>query len=185
MILKRVVITGMGALTPIGNNVEEFWTGLSTGKSGAAPITKFDTEKFRTKFACEVKNFDPLAHFNRKESRKMDAFTQYAMVASDEAIKDSEVDLDSINKNRFGVIWGSGIGGLETFQEEVKSYAYGDGTPRFNPFFIPKMIADISAGQISIKYGLRGPNFVTVSACASATNAIIDAFNYIRLVNML
>jgi len=181
MDFKRVVVTGMGALTPIGNTANEFWQGLSNGVSGAARITKFDPEKFRTKFACEVKGFDPNNYFDRKEARKMDLFTQYAMAVCEEAIKDSGLDLEKINRDRAGVIWGSGIGGLETFQEEVKSYAKGDGTPRFNPFFIPKMIADISAGQISIKYGFRGPNFVTVSACASATNAIIDAFNYIRL----
>ena len=181
MNLKRVVITGMGALTPVGNNLQEYWHGLSNGVSGAAPITKYDAEKFRVKFACEVKNFDPLEHFDRKEARKMDTFTQYAMVVCAEAITDSGLNLEAINADRAGVIWGSGIGGLQTFQDEVRSYAQGDGSPRFNPFFIPKMIADISAGQISIKYGFRGPNFVTVSACASATNAIIDAFNYIRL----
>jgi len=184
MSLRRVVITGMGALTPIGNNIQEYWNGLSNGVSGAAPITRFDPEHFRTKFACEVKNFVVTDHLDRKEARKMDPFTQYAMVASEEAIQDSGLDLASIDLDRAGVIWGSGIGGLQTFQEEVRSYATGDGTPRFNPFFIPKMIADISSGLISIKYGFRGPNFVTVSACASGTNAMIDAMNYIRLGHM-
>ncbi|MEM6359131.1 MAG: beta-ketoacyl-ACP synthase II [Bacteroidota bacterium] len=184
MALRRVVVTGLGALTPIGNTAAEFWQGLVNGKSGAAPITRFDARKFRTKFACEVKNFNAEDHFDRKEARKMDPFTQYALVVADEAIKDSTLDLEKINRDRAGVIWGSGIGGLKTFQDEVRSYTLGDGTPRFNPFFIPKMIADISAGYISIKYGFRGPNFVTVSACASATNAIIDALNYIRLGHM-
>jgi len=184
MSIRRVVITGMGALTPIGNNIQEYWNGLSNGVSGAAPITRFDPEHFRTKFACEVKNFVVTDHLDRKEARKMDPFTQYAMVASEEAIQDSGLDLASIDLDRAGVIWGSGIGGLQTFQEEVRSYATGDGTPRFNPFFIPKMIADISSGLISIKYGFRGPNFVTVSACASGTNAMIDAMNYIRLGHM-
>ena len=184
MALRRVVVTGLGALTPIGNTAAEFWQGLVNGKSGAAPITRFDAGKFRTKFACEVKNFNAEDHFDRKEARKMDPFTQYALVVADEAIKDSTLDLEKINRDRAGVIWGSGIGGLKTFQDEVRSYTLGDGTPRFNPFFIPKMIADISAGYISIKYGFRGPNFVTVSACASATNAIIDALNYIRLGHM-
>lgn len=178
---RRVVITGMGALTPIGNTVEEYWKGLSAGKSGAAPITLFDAEKFKTRFACEVKNFDPTDYLDRKEARKMDRFTQFAMVVADEAINDSKLDLEKIDLDRAGVIWGSGIGGLQTFQEEVTNYAHGDGTPRFNPFFIPKMIADISSGYISIKYGFRGPNFVTVSACASSTNALLDAVNYIRL----
>ena len=181
MNLKRVVVTGIGALTPIGNTKEEFWQGLANGVSGAAPITRFDASLFKTQFACEVKNFDVEKFIDRKEARKMDGFTQYAMVATDEAILDSGLDLEAIDKSRAGVIWGSGIGGLRTFQEEVTDFAKGDGTPRFNPFFIPKMIADISAGFISIKYGFRGPNFVTVSACASATNALIDAFNYIRL----
>jgi len=184
MSLRRVVITGMGALTPIGNNIQEYWNGLSNGVSGAAPITRFDPEHFRTKFACEVKNFVVTDHLDRKEARKMDPFTQYAMVTSEEAIEDSGLDLASIDLDRAGVIWGSGIGGLQTFQEEVRSYATGDGRPRFNPFFIPKMIADISSGLISIKYGFRGPNFVTVSACASGTNAMIDAMNYIRLGHM-
>ncbi|GJM28694.1 MAG: 3-oxoacyl-[acyl-carrier-protein] synthase 2 [Cyclobacteriaceae bacterium] len=180
MQLKRVVITGLGALTPIGNTVPEFWTNLSKGVSGAAPITRFNAEKFRTRFACEVKNFDPEDYLDRKEARKMDPFTRYALVASQEAIEDSGMDLEQIDRDRAGVIWGSGIGGLKTFQDEVIGFSEGDGTPRFNPFFIPKMIADISAGYISIKYQFRGPNFVTVSACASATNAIIDAFTYIR-----
>jgi 3-oxoacyl-[acyl-carrier-protein] synthase II len=181
MTLKRVVVTGLGALTPIGNTLQEFWEGLKAGKSGAAPITRFDAKLFKTKFACEIKNFDIGNFMDRKEARKMDPFAQYAMVAADEAIKDSNLPLAELNPDRVGVIWGSGIGGLLTFQEEVKSYAKGDGTPRFNPFFIPKMIPDLSAGHISIKYGFRGPNFVTVSACASSTNAIYDAFTYLRL----
>lgn len=181
MNLKRVVVTGIGALTPIGNTAEEFWTGLTNGVSGAAPITRFDATLFKTQFACEIKNLDIEQFMDRKEARKMDPFTQYAMIAVDEAMADSGLDLEKINKARAGVIWGSGIGGLKTFQDEVTEFSKGDGTPRFNPFFIPKMIADISAGFISIKYGFRGPNFVTVSACASATNALIDAFNYIRL----
>ncbi len=181
MNLKRVVVTGLGALTPIGNTTEEFWKGLTNGVSGAAPITRFDASLFKTQFACEVKNLDLDQFIDRKEARKMDAFTQYAMITADQAILDSGLDLESIDKSRSGVIWGSGIGGLRTFQEEVTDFAKGDGTPRFNPFFIPKIIADIAAGFISIKYGFRGPNFVTVSACASATNALIDAFNYIRL----
>ncbi|MEQ8684882.1 MAG: beta-ketoacyl-ACP synthase II [Imperialibacter sp.] len=178
---RRVVVTGLGALTPIGNNLEEYWKGLSNGVSGAAPITRFDAEKFRTKFACEVKNYDPLNHFDRKDARKMDPFTQYALIVSEEAIKHSGLDLEKTNKDRVGVIWGAGIGGLKTFQDEVTDFSRGDGTPRFNPFFIPKMIADIAAGYISITYGFRGPNFVTVSACASATNALIDSLNYIKL----
>ena len=181
MQLKRVVVTGLGALTPIGNNIEEYWNALVNGVSGAAPITHFDASKSKTRFACEVKNFDPTDFINRKDARKMDRFTQYAMVASDEAIADSKLDLDSINKLRVGVIWGAGIGGLETFQNEVLSYAAGDGTPKFNPFFIPKMIADIAPGHISIKHGFMGPNYTTVSACASSANAMIDALNYIRL----
>jgi 3-oxoacyl-[acyl-carrier-protein] synthase II len=181
MVLRRVVVTGLGALTPIGNNIEEFWNGLINGVSGAAPITYFDASKFRTKFACEVKNFNVEDFIERKEARKMDRYAQYAAVASDEAIKDAAFDFDKLDKDRVGVIWGSGIGGLETFQIEVLNFAAGDGTPKFNPFFIPKMIADIAGGLISMKYGLRGPNFTTVSACASSTNAIIDAFNYIRL----
>ncbi|WP_372793722.1 beta-ketoacyl-ACP synthase II [Lutibacter sp.] len=181
MEIKRVVVTGLGALTPIGNNVEQYWNGLVNGVSGAAPITYFDATKFKTRFACELKNFDVTNFIDRKEARKMDKFTQYAMVATDEAILDSQLDLEKIDKDRVGVIWGAGIGGLETFQIEVLNFASGDGTPRFNPFFIPKMIADIAPGQISIKYGFRGPNFATVSACASSSNAIIDALNYIRL----
>ncbi|MGO1585772.1 MAG: beta-ketoacyl-ACP synthase II, partial [Mesonia sp.] len=166
---------------PIGNNIEEYWDGLVHGKSGGAPITYFDTEKFKTKFACEIKNFDFDAYFDRKEKRRLDRFAQYAMVASDEAIQDSSIDLNTVNKHRVGVIWGAGIGGLETFQEEVKNFANGDGTPRFNPFFIPKMIADIAPGNISIKHGFMGPNYTTVSACASSANAMIDALTYIRL----
>lgn len=181
MNLKRVVVTGLGALTPIGNNVNEYWESLKNGVSGAAPITHFDPTNFKTRFACEIKNFDPTQFIDRKEVRRMDKFTQYALVSAQEAIDDSGIDLEKENKDRIGVIWGAGIGGLETFQEEVMNYANGDGTPRFNPFFIPKMIADIAPGQISIKYGLRGPNFTTVSACASSANALIDAFNYIRL----
>ena len=181
MQLRRVVVTGLGALTPIGNTVSEFWNGLAAGVSGAAPITRFDAGKFRTKFACEIKNYDPARYFDRKEARKMDPFTQYAMIVAEEAIQDSKLDLTAINLDQVGVIWGSGIGGLRSFQDEVSAFATGDGTPRFNPFFITKMIADLSAGHISIKYGFRGPNYVTVSACASATNAIVDAFTYIRL----
>ncbi len=181
MQLKRVVVTGLGALTPLGNNLNEYWENLIKGVSGAGPITRFDPEKFKTKFACEIKNYDPNNYFDRKEARKMDLFTQYAMITADEAIIDSGLDLEKINRLKAGVIWGSGIGGLRTFQEEVSTFAQGDGTPRFNPFFIPKMIADISAGMISIKYGFHGPNFVTVSACASATNAMIDAMTYIQL----
>lgn len=183
MELKRVVVTGLGALTPIGNNIEEYWDGLVNGKSGSAPITYFDTEKFKTKFACEIKNFDVLDFFDRKEARKLDKFAQYAIVASDEAIKDAGIDLATVDKLRIGVIWGAGIGGLETFQNEVISFAQGDGTPRFNPFFIPKMIADIAPGNISIRHGFMGPNYTTVSACASAANAMIDALNTIRLGN--
>jgi len=181
MELKRVVVTGLGALTPIGNTKDEFWKALIGGKSGAAPITYFDTEKFKTKFACEIKNFDPTDFLDRKEARKMDKFAQYAMVAADEAIADAHLNLDEVNKLRVGVIWGAGIGGLETFQEEVLNFASGDGSPRFNPFFIPKMIADIAPANISIKYGFMGPNYTTVSACASSANAMFDALNYIRL----
>jgi 3-oxoacyl-[acyl-carrier-protein] synthase II len=181
MELKRVVVTGLGALTPIGNTKNEYWNALLEGKSGAAPITYFDTEKFKTKFACELKNFNATDFINRKEARKMDRFTQYAMVASDEAIADSNLDLEKINKLKVGVIWGAGIGGLETFQNEMVNYCEGDGSPRFNPFFIPKMIADIAPGNISIKNGFMGPNYTTVSACASSANAMIDALNYIRL----
>jgi 3-oxoacyl-[acyl-carrier-protein] synthase II len=181
MELKRVVVTGLGALTPLGNTVSDYWNGLISGVSGAAPITRFDASKFKTQFACEVKGYDPENYFDRKEARKMDPFTQYAMIVADEAVKDAKLIEDNIDLDRIGVIWGSGIGGLRTFQEECVNFANGDGTPRFNPFFIPKMIADISAGHISIKHGFRGPNFVTVSACASATNALIDSYNYIRL----
>lgn len=181
MTLKRVVVTGLGALTPIGKTVQQYWEGLKNGTSGAALITRFDATLYKTRFACEVKDFDIGSYIDRKEARKMDPFTQYAMVVADEAIKDANLPLKDLDPNRAGVIWGSGIGGLLTFQEEVKVYARGDGTPRFNPFFIPKMIPDLSAGHISIKYGFRGPNFVTVSACASSTNAIYDAFTYLRL----
>ena len=181
MELKRVVVTGLGALTPIGKNVPKYWEALIAGKSGCANITYFDTEKFKTKFACELKNFDPLEHFNRKEARKLDRFAQYALVSSDEAIADANFNLDELDKFRVGVIWGAGIGGLETFQNEMTNFSEGDGTPRFNPFFIPKMIADIAPGNISIKHGFMGPNYTTVSACASSANAMIDALNYIRL----
>tara|TARA_B110000977_G_scaffold129844_1_gene165610 strand:- start:639 stop:1892 length:1254 start_codon:yes stop_codon:yes gene_type:complete len=181
MQLKRVVVTGLGALTPIGNNVSEYWKNLENGVSGAAPITRFDASKFKTQFACEVKDFNPNDHMDRKDARKQDPYTQYAMVATAEAMEDSKIDLDAIDPDRAGVIWGSGIGGIKTFYDEVSAFANGDGTPRYNPFFIPKMIADIAAGMISIKYGLRGPNFTTVSACASSSNALLDAFNYIRL----
>ena len=181
MELKRVVVTGLGALTPIGNTVTEYWDGLINGKSGAAPITHFNAEKFKTRFACEVKNFDITEFMNRKEARKLDKYAQYAMVAADEAIVDSKLDLETIDKSRVGVIWGAGIGGIETFHNEVRNFTEGDGTPRFNPFFIPKMIADIAPGNISIKHGFMGPNFTTVSACASSANAMIDALNYIRL----
>ena len=181
MALKRVVVTGLGALTPIGNNIGDFWQGLVNGESGAAPITYFDTSKFKTKFACELKHFDISDFLDRKEQRRMDKFTQYAMVSTEEAINDSGLDLDSIDKLRVGVIWGSGIGGIETFQNEILNFAAGDGTPRFNPFFIPKMIGDIAPGYISIKYGFMGPNYTTVSACASSANALTDSLNYIRL----
>ena len=181
MELRRVVITGLGALTPIGNTLEEYWKGLESGISGAADITRFDTTHFKTKFACEVKGFNVDDFIHRKDHRKMDPFTQYAVVTADEAVKDAGLDMDTINKDRVGVIWGSGIGGLLTFQDEVTTYQDRGRIPKFNPFFIPKMIADISAGQISIRHGFRGPNFVTVSACASSTNALIDAYNYIRL----
>ncbi len=181
MQIKRVVVTGLGALTPIGNTIEEYWNGLVNGKSGSAPVTYYDTEKFKVKFACELKNYNPQDFFDRKEARKLDKFAQYALVSSDEAILDSGLDLDAIDKFRVGVIWGAGIGGLETFQNEVMNFAAGNGTPRFNPFFIPKMIADIAPGNISIKHGFMGPNYTTVSACASSANAMIDALNYIRL----
>ncbi len=181
MELKRVVVTGLGALTPIGNTVPEYWEGLINGVSGAAPITYFDTTNFKTKFACELKNFDIKDHLDRKESRKLDPYAQYALVAAAEAIKDAKIDLETIDKTRVGVIWGSGVGGIQSYHNEIVDYATGNGIPRFNPFFIPKMISDIAAGHISIKYGFQGPNFATVSACASSANAIIDAFNYIRL----
>jgi 3-oxoacyl-[acyl-carrier-protein] synthase II len=181
MNLKRVVVTGLGALTPIGNNKDDYWKALLAGQSGCAPITHFDTEHFKTKFACELKNFDVLDYFDRKEARKTDKFAQYAMVASSEAIADSGLNLDKIDKFRVGVIWGAGIGGIDTFQTEVSNFATGNGSPRFNPFFIPKMIADIAPANISIKHGFMGPNYTTVSACASSANAIIDALNYIRL----
>ena len=178
---RRVVITGLGALTPIGNTLTTYWEGLLSGTSGAGPISYFDPSLFKTRFACELKNFNPLDHFDRKESRKYDRFAQYALVSVAEAIEDAKLPLETIDKDRVGVIWGAGIGGLETFQNEVLNFAEGNQNPRFNPFFIPKMIADIAPGLISIKYGFRGPNFATVSACASASNAMIDALNYIRL----
>lgn len=181
MQLKRVVVTGMGALTPIGNTLNEYWEGLLAGKSGAAPIQQYDATLFKTQFACELKNFNIEDFMDRKEARKLDPFAQYAMVSASEAVADSAILDSNPNLDRIGVIWGSGIGGLKTFQDEAQGFFGGDGTPRFNPFFIPKMIADIAAGHISIKYGFRGPNYVTVSACASSTNAIIDAFNTIRL----
>ena len=181
MELRRVVVTGLGALTPIGNTLSDYWKGLLSGTSGAAPITYFDPALFKTKFACELKGFDPLDHFDRKEARKYDRFAQYALVAVDEALQDAKFPIETADKDRVGVIWGAGIGGLETFQNEVLNFAAGNENPRFNPFFIPKMIADIAPGLISIKYGFRGPNFATVSACASASNAMIDALNYIRL----
>ena len=181
MQLKRVVVTGLGALTPIGNTVSEYWNNLLAGKSGAAPIKQFDASLFKTQFACEVKGFDVEQFIDKKEARKMDQFTQYAMVSVMEAVDHSGLIESNPNLDRIGVVWGSGVGGLKTFQDESKAFFEGDGTPRFNPFFIPKMIADIAAGQISIKYGFRGPNYVTVSACASSNNAIIDAFNLIRL----
>ena len=181
MKLKRVVITGMGALTPIGNNLESYWQGLISGKSGAAPITRFDAEKFKTRFACEIKNYDVQEHFDRTEARKLDPFTQYAMIAADEAISDADLQIEKLDKYRVGVIWGAGIGGLETFQNQILDHASGDGTPKFNPFFIPKMIADIAPGHISIKHGFMGPNYTTVSACASSANALIDALNTIRM----
>lgn len=181
MKLRRVVVTGMGALTPIGNNLNEYWDGLMNGVSGAAPITNFDASKHKTQFACEIKDFKVTDFIDRKEARRMDPFVQFAMVAANEAIEDAKLSIETSNPDRIGVIWGAGIGGITVFEEEVTNYATGDGTPRFNPFFIPKMIVDISAGHISMKHGFRGPNFSTVSACASSTNAIIDAFTYIRL----
>ncbi len=181
MQLRRVVITGLGAITPLGKSVEELWNGLINGVSGAETITRFDVSKFKTKFACEVKDFDALEYFDRKEARKIDRYAQFGMIAADQALKDSGLDLEKIDKTMAGVIWGSGIGGLTTFEEEVIAFGRGDGTPRFNPFFIPKMISDIAAGHIAIKHGLMGPNFTTISACASSANAMIDSFNYIRL----
>jgi 3-oxoacyl-[acyl-carrier-protein] synthase II len=178
--MRRVVVTGLGAITPIGNNLHEYWEGLKNGISGSGLITRFNTEKFKTKFACELKDYDSGKYFDRKESNKLDLFSQYALISSDEAIVDSGLNLDKIDKSRIGVIWASGIGGIETFYQAIKGYVEGDGTPRFSPFFIPKMIGDIAAGSISIKYGFSGPNFATVSACASSTDAIIDAVNYIR-----
>jgi 3-oxoacyl-[acyl-carrier-protein] synthase II len=178
--MRRVVVTGLGALTPIGNNLHDYWEGLKNGVSGSVMITRFDTEKFKTKFACELKNYDSSNYFDRKEANKLDLYSQFALISTDEAIKDSGLDLEKVDKDRIGVIWASGIGGIETFFLAIKSYVLGDGTPRFSPFFIPKMIGDIAAGQISIKYGFRGPNFATVSACASSTNSIMDAFNYIK-----
>jgi len=181
MQLKRVVVTGLGAVTPLGNSVNDYWNNLIHGVSGAAPITRFDASKFKTRFACEVKGFNPEDYFDKKEARKLDAYSWYGIAASDQAMKDSGLLAENIDRNEIGVIWGSGIGGLDTFQTETFAFAKGDGTPRFNPFFIPKMIADICSGHISMRFGLRGPNFTTVSACASSTNALIDAFNYIRL----
>lgn len=181
MELKRVVVTGMGALTPLGNNIDEYWNSLINGVSGAATITQFDASKFRTKFACEVKNFDATQYLDKKEARKIDRFTQFALVVSDQAMADAGLTKDNINPDRIGVVFASGIGGLITFQNEVTDFAKGDGTPRFNPFFIPKMILDIAAGQISMRHNLRGPNFAVVSACASSTNAIIEAHNLLRL----
>jgi len=178
--MRRVVVTGLGALTPVGNNLLEFWEGLLSGRSGAVMITRFNTEKFKTKFACELKDYDYSKFFDRKEANKLDLYSQYALIASSEAINDSGINLDAIDKDRVGVIWASGIGGLDTYYQAIKAFVEGDGTPRFSPFFIPKMISDIAAGVISIKYGFRGPNFSTVSACASSTHAIIDAINYIR-----
>lgn len=179
--MKRVVVTGLGALTPIGKTLPEYWEALKNGVSGSDLITRFNTEKFKTKFACEIKNYDSSAYFDRKEANKLDLYSQFALIAVKEAIDDSGIDVEKINKDRVGVVWTSGIGGLDTFYESIKSYVTGDGSPRFSPYFIPKMISNIAAGQISIKYGFRGPSFSTVSACASSTNAIIDAVNYIRL----
>jgi 3-oxoacyl-[acyl-carrier-protein] synthase II len=181
MTSRRVVVTGMGALTPIGNDLDSYWNGLLSGTSGCAEITHFDASKFKTKFACELKGFDPADHFEKKEYRRYDRFSQYGIVAANEAIKDSKLVESSPNYDRIGVIWGAGIGGLETFQNEVLNFADGDGTPRFNPFFIPKMIPDIAPGLIAMKYGFQGPNYATVSACASSSNALIDALNYIRI----
>lgn len=177
---RRVVVTGIGTINPIGNNIQEYFENLQNGVSGSAPITHFDASKFKTQFACEVKGFDPNEHFDRKEARKLDRFSQLALVSTAEAVKDSGLDLEKVDLERAGVIWGSGIGGIETFYQEVRGFAQGDGTPKFNPFFIPKMIADIAAGQISMKYGFKGPNYCTVSACASSNHALIDAMNMIR-----
>jgi 3-oxoacyl-[acyl-carrier-protein] synthase II len=179
--LRRVVVTGLGAITPLGNTVPEFWNALLNGVSGADLITRFDTTKFKTKFACEVKGYNSEDYFERKEARKYDLYAQYGIIAAHEAVVDSGIESENLDRNRVGVIWASGIGGLETFLKEISDFARGDGTPRFNPFFIPKMIADITAGHISIRYGFRGPNFATVSACASSANAMVDAFNYIRI----
>lgn len=181
MAFKRVVVTGLGALTPLGKTVAEYWQGLADGVSGCDFIKQFDCSKFKTRFACEVKDFDPTAYLDRKEARKIDRYCQFALIASDEAVKDAGISKENVDPDRVGVIFASGIGGLITFQEEVTNYALGDGTPRFNPFFIPKMILDIAAGQISMRHGFRGPNFAVVSACASSTNAVIDAFDNIRL----
>ncbi|HET6991406.1 MAG TPA: beta-ketoacyl-ACP synthase II [Bacteroidia bacterium] len=181
MQLKRVVVTGLGAITPLGNSVQDYWNNLVAGKPGAARITRFDPSKFKTQFACEVKGFTPEDYFEKKEARKLDPYSHYGIAAADQAVRDSGLNGDSIDKTRIGVIWGSGIGGLQTFQDECSAFVKGDGTPRFNPFFIPKMIADICSGHISIRFGFHGPNFTCVSACASSTNACIDAFNYIRL----
>src|SRR6187549_3158860 len=181
MDLKRVVVTGLGALTPLGKTVAEYWQGLSDGRNGCDLIKQFDASKFKTRFACEVKDFDPTTYLDRKEARKIDRFSQFALIASDEAVKDAGITGDNVDPDRVGVIFGSGIGGLITFQEEVMNFAAGDGTPRFNPFFIPKMILDIAAGHISMRHGFRGPNFAVVSACASSTNAIMEAYNLIRL----
>ncbi|TDS64989.1 beta-ketoacyl-ACP synthase II [Myroides indicus] len=178
--MRRVVVTGIGALTPIGNNANDFWHSLIGGKSGAAPITRFDTTKFKTKFACELKNFNPLDFINKAEARRYDLYTQYALIAVEEAIKEGNINFDELNRNRIGVIWGSGNGGIETFQQQITEFVLGNRTPRFNPFFIPKMIVDIASGVISIKYELRGINFTTVSACATSNTAIIDAYNYIK-----
>ena len=181
MEFRRVVVTGLGAITPLGNTVKEFWQNLVNGVSGAAPITHFDTTKFKTRFACEVKNYDPAQYFDRKEAKKLDLYAQFALIAAEEAMKDSGLDLSRVNLDKCGVIFASGIGGLDTFLQEIKGFALGDGTPRLSPFFVPKMICDIAAGHISMKYGFRGPNFATVSACASSTHALIDALTYIRL----
>ena len=181
MQLRRVVVTGIGTINPLGNTVEEYFANLEKGVSGATPITHFDASLFKTRFACEVKNYDPSNYFERKEVRKYDLFTQYALVAADQAVKDSGLDLEKMDLQMAGVIWGSGIGGLETFYHEVKGFVEGGGVPRYSPFFIPKMIADIAAGYISMKYGFMGPNYCTVSACASSNHAMIDAFNHIRM----